>query len=89
LRENGLTLILLSLLFVAVAHGVFLLGIRLARQQDMTVRLGSIAALQTQPAILAFAQSKTAGDDLATAYASVYPLALMLKVVLVQILIRL
>jgi putative transport protein len=43
--------------------------------------------VQTQPAVLAFAQEQS-GDDLpSVGYASVYPVAMILKIVLAQVLL--
>jgi putative transport protein len=48
---------------------------------------GIVAGMQTQPAVLAFAVEQ-AGDDLPnTGYASVYPVATIVKIVLAQILL--
>jgi len=48
---------------------------------------GILAGFQTQPAVLAFAQEKTASDQANLGYATVYPLAMLLKIVLVQLLL--
>lgn len=48
---------------------------------------GTLAGFQTQPAVLAFAQEKTASDQPNLGYATVYPLAMLLKILLVQLLL--
>lgn len=48
---------------------------------------GMVAAMNTQPATLAYANSQSKTDDANAGFASVYPLALIGKIVLAQILI--
>ncbi len=48
---------------------------------------GVLAGLQTQPAVLAFALEKTGNDQPNLGYASVYPFAMLLKILLVQLLL--
>jgi hypothetical protein len=43
--------------------------------------------LQTQPALLAFALEKTGNDQPNLGYATVYPVAMLLKIILVRILL--
>jgi putative transport protein len=51
-------------------------------------RLGGIlAALQTQPALLAYAQEQSRNDLPNLGYATVYPLAMVAKIVLAQVLL--
>lgn len=55
----------------------------------MSLLLGLLAGLQTQPAALAFASERT-GNDLPTiGYATVFPLATILKILLAQLLVLL
>jgi putative transport protein len=74
----GVTLLLaLTSLWV----GYRLLGI------PMAVLTGMLAGIQTQPAVLAFAQEQS-GDDLpGVGYARTYPIAILLKIVLAQVLL--
>ena len=47
-----------------------------------------IAGIQTQPAVLAFAAERADGDErVDTGYALVFPLAMILKLIIVQLLI--
>ena len=49
---------------------------------------GMIAGIQTQPAVLAFAAERAEGDERVDAgYALVFPLAMILKLIIVQLLI--
>ena len=47
---------------------------------------GAIAGLETQPAVLAFANEQSADDRVSTAYALVFPVAMLLKILLAQVL---
>lgn len=47
---------------------------------------GTIAAVETQPAVLAFVNEQSDDDRIGTAYAVVFPLAMLLKIVLAQLL---
>jgi len=48
---------------------------------------GTLAGLQTQPAVLAFARERAGSELPAVGYATVYPLAMLLKIVLAQVLL--
>ncbi|MCC5840309.1 MAG: hypothetical protein JJT96_09300 [Opitutales bacterium] len=49
--------------------------------------LGGLAALQTQPGALVFAVSRAPANEVNSAYAAVYPLCLILKIIIAQLLI--
>lgn len=49
---------------------------------------GMLAGLQTQPAVLAFALEKSGNEQPNMGYATVYPLAMLLKIILAQLLLR-
>lgn len=53
----------------------------------MGVLGGVLAGLQTQPAVLAFALERTENDQPNLGYATVYPFAMLLKILLVQLLL--
>jgi putative transport protein len=82
-----------ALLFVAgalvtcvTALLVLWIGYRLLRV-PLTMLSGMLAGLQTQPAVLGFA-TEQAGSDLPNiGYATVYPTATILKILLVQLLL--
>ena len=51
---------------------------------------GVVAGVCTQPAVLAFASEKTRDDpDVNVGYATVYPLAMIAKIVVAQVLLAL
>lgn len=57
-------------------------------RRDPVDGAGMIAGIQTQPAVLAFAAERAGGDErIDTGYALVFPLAMILKLVIVQLLI--
>jgi putative transport protein len=71
-----------------VALATLWVGYRVLRI-PMGVLAGLLAGLQTQPAVLAFAQEQS-GDDLpGVGYARVFPVAILLKIVLAQLLVAL
>jgi putative transport protein len=53
----------------------------------MGVLTGLLAGVQTQPAVLAFAQEQSRDDLPGVGYASVYPVAMVVKIVLAQMLL--
>jgi putative transport protein len=64
-------------------------GTRLLRLPAQTL-VGVLAGMQTQPAVLAYASEQLKDDrELSLGYASVYPLAIIAKIVIAQILIEL
>ena len=66
---------------------VFLLGSRLLRLPTRAL-VGVLGGMQTQPAVLAYAADQLDDDrELSLGYASVYPLAMITKIVLAQLLI--
>ena len=48
---------------------------------------GTLAGMQTQPAVLAFATEQSADDRVSTSYALVFPVAMLVKIVLAQVLV--
>lgn len=87
LQSGGLGLILLGIGLLVVAHGTFLATLYFLRQRDLPTVLGALAGFQTQPAVLTFAAAKVPVGPLNVAYATVYPLAVILKIILAQLLV--
>ncbi|HTN82947.1 MAG TPA: TrkA C-terminal domain-containing protein [Sorangium sp.] len=71
-----------------VAFGTLLVGRRLLRI-PMGTLTGMLAGIQTQPAVLAFSLEQARSDAPNTGYASVYPVATLVKIVAAQLLVRL
>jgi putative transport protein len=57
------------------------------KQDGLPQVLGASSAMQTQPAALTFAAARVPHGPLNLAYATVYPLSMILKVVLAQLLL--
>ncbi|WP_433937466.1 aspartate:alanine exchanger family transporter [Sorangium cellulosum] len=71
-----------------VAVGTLIVGHRLLRI-PMGTLTGMLAGIQTQPAVLAFSLEQARSDAPNTGYASVYPVATLVKIVAAQLLVRL
>jgi putative transport protein len=84
---NGGWILLAAAIIVVIAALVTLwVGYRLLRI-SMGILTGILAGIQTQPATLAFALEQS-GDELPNAgYASVYPMAMIAKIVLAQLIL--
>jgi putative transport protein len=86
LRQNGLAMLLagaavtLSVTLVSLLVGYKLLKIPFASL------MGLIAGIQTQPACLAYATRESNSDEPNLAYAAVYPVAMIAKIILAQLL---
>lgn len=85
LMTSGLPLILGTLCIVLIGHMLLFLILWLFGERNAARILGIASAYQTQPAALAFAESRVDRMQLTAAYASVYPLALILKIILAQL----
>ncbi|MGZ8898754.1 MAG: aspartate-alanine antiporter-like transporter, partial [Limisphaerales bacterium] len=72
-----------------LTHLIFWAVLRWPTRYPLGKDLGASAGLQTQPAALAFAAQKLTAGEVNLAYATVYPGALVLKVLLVQLLLTL
>ncbi len=55
----------------------------------MSILTGMLAGIQTQPAVLAFAQAQTKNDLPSVGYAAVFPMATVAKIILAQVLLAL
>lgn len=86
-QGEGITLFLVGALITVVAALLTLwIGHRWLKI-PMGVLGGVLAGLQTQPAVLAFALERTENDQPNLGYATVYPFAMLLKILLVQLLL--
>jgi putative transport protein len=83
----GLRLAIAGVVVTAATAIFSTLMLRLLRRGPVD-GAGMIAGVQTQPAVLAFAAERAGGDDRIDAgYALVFPLAMILKLIIVQLLI--
>jgi putative transport protein len=88
---NGDGLILLAagaLMTMSVSVLALLIGYRLLKI-PFSLLIGMLAGLQTQPAVLAFANEQTGNELPNVGYAAVYPIATIAKIVVAQLLINL
>ena len=60
-----------------------------AAQNPLSLLTGMLAGLQTQPAVLGFALEQTGNDLPNIGYATVYPVAMIAKIFLAQLLLTL
>jgi putative transport protein len=87
LRENGLQLILAG---AGVTFGVALVTLIVGYKVfkiPFDFLMGVLSGIQTQPACLAFANDYAKSDAPNAGYASVYPFAMIAKIVLAQLLV--
>lgn len=75
-----------ALITIATASLMMLIGYRVLKI-PMNLLLGMIAGMQTNPAVLSFANQETENDLPNLGYATVYPVATILKIILAQALI--
>jgi putative transport protein len=87
LEADGLKLLAISVGVVAGAHLLLIASLWLAGRRATPAVLGVMCGFQTQPAALSMAAARTDVGGLNTAYATVYPLALVAKIVLAQLLL--
>ena len=89
LSSSGLTLFLAGALITCTAALATLwIGYRWLRI-PMSLLIGMLAGLQTNPAILSFATEQTGNDLPNIGYATVYPMAMISKIILAQIVLAL
>lgn len=86
--RRGLDLALAGLVLGAIFAGLVPLVAQLVLRRDVVASAGILAGVETQPAALAFAGERSGGDERVTAaYALVFPVAMIAKVVIVQLLV--
>jgi putative transport protein len=88
LFSSGGLLLLISgaLITAAVALLTLWIGSRLLRM-PMSLLIGLLAGLQTNPAILSYATLQTGNDIPNVGYVTVYPAAMITKILLAQVLL--
>lgn len=88
-QGGGLSILAAGALITCTIGFVTLLFGHLVLKIPMGLLTGMLAGIQTQPAVLSFAQEQ-AGNDLPNiGYATMYPMAIIGKIVLVQVLLAL
>ncbi len=84
LSSGGMALFFAGAVVTAVTAFILLwIGHRVFKT-PMSLLIGMLAGLQTNPAVLSFASDQTGNDLPALAYATVYPVAMVAKILLAQ-----
>jgi putative transport protein len=89
LSHQGVSLLLAGMLVTALSAGTILILARKLFHLDAISSYGILAGIHTQPAALAFASAHTHSENTNISYAAVYPVALIAKIVIAQVLIGL
>jgi putative transport protein len=86
-QGNGLSIFLAGALITGMTTLITLwAGYRLLKI-PMGLLIGMLAGLQTQPAVLGYALEQTGNDLPNVGYATVYPVAIITKILLAQLLL--
>jgi putative transport protein len=89
LAEGGWRIALIGALVTMVCTGLALtLGVNLLKLSAPQV-MGFVSGFQTQPACLAYASKKTSTNAADVWYSAVYPVAMIAKIILAQLLVHL
>lgn len=84
LLSGGWVLMVVTAIVVLIATSVTLLVGNLVLKIPMSVMIGIVAGMQTQPALLSYATQQTGNDSPNIGYASVYPTAMIAKILIAQ-----
>jgi putative transport protein len=86
--RHGATLAIAGAIVAIVFAAAVPLVLAVATRRDPTDTAGMLAGIETQPAALAYATDRTDGDEtVSRAYALVFPVAMLVKIVVVQLLV--
>ncbi len=88
-KTNGISFLLPVVTITIVAHSVLCFVLRRFGFRSPEMWVGSCCGLHTQPAALAFASQKMDRGPIAVAYATLFPMALLIKVIMAQFFVRL
>jgi putative transport protein len=87
IRSNGAQMLVAgALITFSTTLLALLVGYKLLKIPPDSM-LGFVAGVQTQPACLAFASNLTKSENTNIAYASIYPTAMIVKIILAQLLV--
>ncbi len=85
--DSGWRVAVLGLVLTCAAAAVLVGGMHVLRRMPWLETAGALGGAQTQPAILAFVNERTGHDTrVGVAYALVYPVAMITKIVIAQVL---
>jgi putative transport protein len=86
--RHGLNLAVAGVLVAGAFAALVPLAAQVVLRHDVVYSAGMLAGVETKPAALAYANERTAGDVRVTAaYALVFPVAMITKVIVVQFLV--
>jgi putative transport protein len=86
LTRHGLGLMLAGAAVGAMFAAAVPLAVTLVARRDAVETAGMLAGIETQPAALAYSLDRTGGDErISRAYALVFPMAMIAKIVVVQL----
>jgi putative transport protein len=88
-REQGLALLLTGAVITLISAAAVVLIAWRGLGYDMVSTFGLMAGVHTQPAALAFANAHTGSESPNISYVAVYPVALIVKIILAQVLVGL
>jgi len=83
---EGIKLAIAATIAVALTAAMFVVAGRRLLGLGGARLTGALAGLETQPAVLAFATEQTGDDRVSASYAVVFPIAMLTKIVLAQLL---
>ena len=89
LHQQGISLFVAGMLVTISAAGAGILIMHLIYRQNMLSTMGALCACMTNPPGLGAANAKTDTDLPTLSYASVYPVALIFKILISQLLVNL
>jgi putative transport protein len=86
--RHGLELVAAGVVVAALFAALVPLVVEVVLRRDVVETAGMLAGIETQPAALAYAGERSAGDQrVSSAYALVFPAAMIAKIVAVQFLV--
>jgi putative transport protein len=87
LSGDGYQMFALGILTTMLTSGVTLIAIRHFGKATIVETIGAASGMQTQPATLARAYEMSRSDDTYVAYATVYPMAMVGKILIAQLMV--
>lgn len=84
LQAGGIQVLTLALVVAVMVNTLALLGFRFLLRHSTASSMGYASAIQTQPATLVMARQMAGLDQVLIAYAAVYPVAVIAKILLAQ-----
>ncbi len=89
IQGGGLTILAVGAVITSAATAAALLLAVKSFKLPMAAAMGMMSGLQTQPACLAYANQQSGGDQPNIWYATVYPAAMVMKILIAQVIVSL